>query len=52
MIISSKNIDILVDENKVAKINYGFVYAVVCFFFYLSAFKETNVKIQVSLILY
>ena len=33
------------DENKVAKFNYGFIYAVACFFHYLSIFKDSNAKI-------
>lgn len=34
------------DENKVAKINYGLVYCVASFLCYMSEYKDTNAKIQ------
>lgn len=36
-----------VDENKVAKFNYAFIYAVASFFHFLSLYKDSNAKIIV-----
>jgi hypothetical protein len=48
ILVASKNYYNLVDENKVSKINYGAVYCIVGFLAWLTGFKDTNIKIQVS----